>query len=139
MSFKQDDLIKRINKKVLALSGDETIDAVIRKMIEFGVSSAIVIENGEKIGGIITERDIMRRISVLDIERKLDKPVRTAMTRPVEFVCAKSLVADIKRLHTSKKLRHFPVLKDKSKSAVRDNFLGILTASDICRAYLDIQ
>lgn len=132
----QTDLIKRIKKEALALKGDEKIDDVVKAMIKEGVSSAIIMKD-DKISGIVTERDILRRLATLDVERHLDRPIRVLMSYPVEFVYLDTLLDDVKRLHFDKKRRHFPILKSRKDGNESSNFLGILTSTDICRAFLD--
>lgn len=102
-------------------------------MISNKISSILIIDEGREIIGIVTERDILRKISTLDVDMKLARPIRTIMARPVKFVYEESLLSDIKILYHSLQCRHFPVLKKKDSPTNLDSLVGIVSATDIFR------
>ena len=128
------DLVPR---KALAVSSQMLINQVLGKMIESGVSCVLVHDANENIVGIMTERDVIRKLSLLKADISLDRPINTVMARPVAFVDQKNLLRDIAKLHRDKRLRHFPVLKDVTAGAKVSNLAGILTVTDVARAYLN--
>jgi CBS domain-containing protein len=130
-------LTKRmLTKKAIFCDSDEAIDRVIGKMIKFGISSVLIVNDAERVVGIVTERDILRKIATLDIDRKLDHPIRTVMSVDVAFVSASNLLLDIVKLHSERGLRHFPV-QTQGNSKHKDNILGIITVTDLARQFLD--
>jgi hypothetical protein len=84
--------------------------------------------------GIITERDIVRKFTLLDLEDKLKRTVATIMTRPVEFVQVKDAHKQIVKLHLEKRIRHFPVLL--AKEPKKENLVGIVSITDVARSYM---
>ena len=131
------DLKKMIQKNVLCLSGEESIWDTIGAMIDRGVSSALVVEEDSSIKGIVTERDIMRKLVRINVEGKLEKPIRTLMTVPVRFAYLPTITQDVINLHKNHNQRHFPILEKKSEKPTKDNLYGILTSTDLCRCYLN--
>ena len=126
-----------INANPLLVLSDASIDSVLKKMIRQKVSSALVITGSSGVVvGIVTERDVLRKISILDLEKKFDYRISTIMSPKVYFVHIDSLEADITQLHGEKKKRHFPVLYEPGDPSV-DNIAGLITVTDICRKYLD--
>ena len=126
-----------INANPLLVLSDASIDSVLKKMIRQKVSCALVITGSSGVvAGIVTERDVLRKISILDLEKKFDYRISTIMSPKVYFVHIDSLEADITQLHGEKNKRHFPVLYKPGDTSV-DNIAGMITATDICRKYLD--
>lgn len=126
-----------INRRPLVIRGDSSITETIRLMISKKIPSVLIINDGRDIVGIVTERDILRKISTLDIDIKLARPIRTIMAMPVKFVYEESLLNDIKILHQNFHCRHFPVLKDKDRHPNLDNLVGIVSTTDIFRYTLN--
>lgn len=122
-----------INRRPLVVRGDSPITDAVRLMISKKISSILIINDVRDIIGIVTERDILRKISTLDIDLKLSRPIRTIMSRPVKFVSESTLLLDIKLLHHNHHCRHFPVLINKDGPANLDNLAGIVSTTDIFR------
>ncbi len=125
-----------ISTTTLFVSSGWSIDQALKSMIKCRVSSALVFDDSEEIVGIVTERDILRKISLLDLDRKLARKINTIMSRPVEFAFFSTIDEDVQRMHREMSLRHFPVLKKKG-AATKRNVAGIITVTDIARKYMD--
>lgn len=128
-------LDKFMTSEVLMFPTDQSINNVLARMLEKRVSSALILEGFKEIKGIVTERDLVRKMVRLHPD-KLDRPVRTIMSVPVRFGYLPTLVEDIARLHIKHGKRHFPILKDPEAGPFRENLAGMLTVTDICRMYL---
>ncbi len=124
-----------INTRPLFVHRDTTIDAAVHVMIDAGVSSILIHDDRRLVVGILTERDIVRKFTLLDLDLKWGKTVGTIMTRPVAFVRLAHIEEDVVRLHFDLGLRHFPVLLNGP--ATTDNVIGIVTVTDVCRGYLE--
>lgn len=102
-------------------------------MIEKKVSSTIILDKDDNVVGIVTERDILRKLSTLDIDRKLDKKINTIMSRSLKCARADHIRTDIENL-AANGFRHFPI--SRSIPPVKSSIVGIITVTDIARAYL---
>ena len=130
-------MIQLVPKKAIIVSDSMSIDGCIRLMIEKKFSSVLVHNDDKKIVGIMTERDILRKISILDIERKLEHKVAAIMSRKVYFVRPDYLLEDIRSLHQKHKLRHFPISKKQDEVSISD-IVGFISTTDVARAYLNL-
>jgi CBS domain-containing protein len=102
----------------------DTMRNVVRKMVKFGIGCIIVVE-GKRPVGIITERDILGRV----VEPGLDIDsitVKDVMSSPVIIVPEDASVEDVARLLVRKGIKRVPVVKE-------GKLVGIITTTDIAR------
>ena len=123
-----------INASVSFASQEALMKDVVKEMIDKRISSVLVEDEKGNIVGIITERDIVHKFTLLELDDKLTRTVATVMTRPVEFVQVKDVHQQIMKLHLEKRVRHFPVLS--AKEPKRENLVGIVSITDIARNYM---
>lgn len=125
-----------INPNPLFIPQFWDIDHALKAMIDRNVSSGLVYNEDEIVVGIITEKDILKKLPLLDIDRKLGRKINTIMTRPVKFVHLSSLEQDVVGLHDELEVRNFPILSTDGVPH-KDNIAGMITFADIARHYLD--
>ena len=70
-----------INSTVSFAKHDMLMQDVVKEMIDKKISSVLVEDDKGMIVGIITERDIVRKFTLLDLEDKLQRTVATIPTR----------------------------------------------------------
>jgi CBS domain-containing protein len=124
-----------VNTNVVFVSDQTLIQDAVKIMVERKISSLLVTDSEDSVVGIITERDIVQKFTLLEMPDKLTHVVNTIMNRPVIFVSLANLDHDIARLHIEKRIRHFPVLQGAEPR--RENVVGILSVTDILRRYLE--
>ena len=83
----------------------------------------ILIEENEKIIGIITERDILRKIVAKGVDPQ-STSVRAIMTSPIITMEAENSIEEANALMTSKKIRRLPIDDD-------GKIIGMVTIRDI--------
>jgi CBS domain-containing protein len=99
------------SKPPLTVAVDDSVLDAARAMTERQVGAATVLDGG-KVVGVVSERDVMRKIVVAGLDAA-KTPVRKIMTSPVISVHKKTTVneaAELMRLHH---IRHLVVLDDK--------------------------
>ena len=121
------------NRDVIFVSSQSTVRATIELMIKRQVSSVLVHNDLDEIVGIFTERDVVRKFTLLENQSKLDAKINTVMTRPVIYADQEDLEQSVIRLHQTYGFRHFPV-RTKGGSHIRE-LVGILTVTDIFRSW----
>ena len=99
-----------MNTDVLTVEPSATIGEAAEKMIEGGSGAVIVIEDGARIIGICTERDIMR--AVAQRARAAEARVRQWMTESVVTIEPETTIADATRMMHEHNFRHLPVVKE---------------------------
>jgi CBS domain-containing protein len=85
----------------------------------------VVSEDGRGVAGIISERDVVNRLST-DGRVVLDEPVSAVMTTEVRTCALTDCVEDLMRDMTDHRVRHLPVL-DNGELA------GIISIGDVVK------
>lgn len=111
-----------MSKDVKVVRPDSSVKEVVATMNKFDIGSIIVVQ-GKRPVGIITERDILRRI----VQPCLPPETLTArqvMTSPVLTITEMASIDEAAELMAKKKVKKLPVM-DKQK------LVGIVTFTDI--------
>jgi CBS domain-containing protein len=125
MSLHVDILLKDIMvRKVITIDPDKTARDAARLMADNNISSVIVMK-GDEIVGIVTERDLVRKVCANDIPSSKINIV-SVMSAPV--ITAESdlpIEAAVQRMFNNR-IRRLPVVEN-------GKLVGIVTISDIAK------
>ena len=99
-----------MNTSVLTVDPTASIGEAAEKMMDGGVGAVVVMEDGVRIVGIVTERDILR--AVAQRARAAEARVRQWMTEGVITIDPETTVQDAAKMMFEKNFRHLPVTKD---------------------------
>ena len=114
-------LLDQKARTICSIHPNATVFDAIAKMAENDIGSLIVMD-GEKLVGIITERDYARNV-VLKGKTSPTTPVRDIMERRVICVRPEQSVEQCMALMSDKRVRHLPVLEEK-------RVIGIVSIGD---------
>ncbi len=132
MSVVRTDLpVKEImTREVCTVSKNDSVHTLAKKMLEFGVGSAVVIENGKPIG-IVTEKDLIAKVVA---KNKLPSELRVSeiMSEPLITITPLTSLKEAARLMIKRGIRRLPVV-DNSGTLV-----GIITDNDILSVSIDL-
>jgi len=109
--------------------GASVFDAV-KLMAEKSIGALIVTE-GDRVVGIITERDYARKIVLMSRSSK-ETPVRDIMTSAVMYVRPDQTTEDCMVLMTEKRLRHLPVMEG-------ERLVGLISIGDLVKDIISEQ
>lgn len=109
---------------------DDTVFDSLRLMADKGVGALLVMD-GEKLVGIVTERDYARKV-ILEGKSSKTLQVRDLMTTRVLCVAPDRNVDDCMALMTDKRVRHLPVLDQK-------RVVGVVSIGDLVKAMIGEQ
>jgi CBS domain-containing protein len=114
-----------MNEKLEKITVNRTAQEAARKMSTAKTSSLIVTDLDEKPVGIITERDLVRRVVANDAK---SEPVliKDIMASPIITIDANSAVESAADLMLQNEVRHLLVVENEDVSKP----LGIITATD---------
>lgn len=117
-------LIREIMKKnVISIDSSMTVSDAAKMMDDASIGAIVVIENGIAIG-IITERDLVRR--VIAKEKPLSTNVKEVMSSPLIVINPDDTVWDLAQLMKTRRIHRVPAVKD-------NRLVGMVTTSDIVR------
>ncbi|TBU78812.1 histidine kinase [Pseudomonas daroniae] len=102
----------------------------VKLMAEKGIGALVVLE-GERLAGIVSERDYVRKIVVLE-RSATDLKVSDIMTAKVITVSPKEDSQRCMELMTSGRLRHLPVVDD-------GQLVGLLSIGDLVKDIISAQ
>ncbi|MEP7216597.1 MAG: CBS domain-containing protein [Anaerolineaceae bacterium] len=111
-------------RQIYTISRTATVTQAVREMNDKGIGALLVMED-ERIAGIFTERDVLRRVVDADRDPALTK-VAAVMTRNPATIPISAHVSEAMNLMTSSRFRHLPVVENGS-------VVGMLSIGDILR------
>ncbi|WP_455278385.1 CBS domain-containing protein [[Eubacterium] cellulosolvens] len=113
-----------MSKNVKTVRPNSTINEVVRKMNKFEIGS-IVVADGQKPIGIITERDILRRVLEVTVASEAMK-AKEIMSAPILTIDSQATAEEAATLMNSKRIKKIPVVEE-------GKLIGIVTSTDIVR------
>lgn len=109
---------------VWTISPDQTVFEALRLMAEKDIGAVVVIK-GDKVVGILSERDYARKVILLGKTSK-DTRVSEIMTAPVLNIHPDQTVEEAMEKMTRHRVRYLTVMED-------DHLLGIISMGDVVR------
>jgi CBS domain-containing protein len=119
-----------MTKNVITVTPDRNIQEVAKIMKDKSIGSIVVVQ-GEKPIGIITEKDMVNKICAENITPANVK-VGDVMTRTLVFAHAHDSVNEISRRMSLAKIRRMPIIEN-------DKLVGIITETDLLNIIAYIQ
>jgi CBS domain-containing protein len=118
------------NPSVFSIAPGATVYEAVALMAEKNVGALLVMD-GDKIVGMISERDYARKV-VLMARSSKDTPLRDVMTSAVIYVRPEQTTEECMALMTESRIRHLPVL-DKGK------LVGLISIGDLVKGIMSEQ
>lgn len=109
---------------VVTISPDAEVRELVALLAEHNVGALVVSDDGEHVAGIVSERDVVRRLH--DDEAVLTRTVSTIMTVDVRTCRGEDTLTDLMQTMTEHRIRHLPVVAD-------DRLTGIISIGDVVK------
>ncbi len=113
---------------VVTIEPTATLGAAAKLLSERKIGAVLVLGPGGRIGGILSERDIVGAIAEQG-QQSLDQPVARAMPRDVATCRPGDPIEQIMQQMTDGKFRHLPVVED-------GKLAGIISIGDVVKQRL---
>ena len=113
-----------MSKAIKSVRPTSSAHEAIEKMVKFNVGSILVMD-GEKLHGIITERDIIVRIAEECMDSR-SVQAKEIMSRPVQTVDEDTTLEEAARVMSKKSIKKLVVTRE-------GKVVGVLTTTDIVR------
>jgi CBS domain-containing protein len=114
--------------EVITISPEASVRELIALLAEHNVGALIVSADGASVDGIVSERDVVRRL--VEHDEVLQGRVSSIMTSAVETVVEQDLVDDLMKTMTQHRIRHVPVVTD-------GRLTGIISIGDVVKHRID--
>lgn len=115
--------------EVFAVSSSMSMKEAVDVLGEKNIGAVIVKNPGGEVAGILSERDVVRRIRT-DGPVVLERPVSECMT-PSPITCGPEATLDeILAKMTEKRIRHLPVIENGS-------LVGVISIGDVVKRKID--
>ena len=124
------EILNAKGRQTWTVSPENTVLEAIQMMAEKNVGALLVLEGGKLIG-IISERDYTRKV-VLRGKASKDTPVKEILSGTIVHVSPSDSVEECMRLMTSHRVRHLPVLEG-------DNVTGVVSIGDLVNWIITAQ
>ena len=113
---------------VITISPEASVRELIALLAEHNVGALIVSADGASVDGIVSERDVVRRL--VEHDEVLQGPVSSIMTSSVETADEQGLLDDLMKTMTERRIRHVPVVTD-------GRLTGIISIGDDVKYRID--
>ena len=122
-------ILRTKGRAVATIRPDETIGAAVDALISRNIGALVVTEDGERVGGIISERDIVHALTNHGANL-LSLKIAEVMTRRVITCEPSDTIEKLMAEMTNRRIRHFPVVQD-------GRLCGIVSIGDLGKSRLD--
>jgi CBS domain-containing protein len=118
-----------MTREVCTALQEESLLNASRKMLEYGVGSIVVMENGNPVG-IVTEKDIVEKV-ISRNKVPSDVLLKDIMTSPLIVINPLTSLRDAAQIMLKKGIRRLPIVEN-------GKLVGIITDNDILSVSLDL-
>lgn len=122
-------LLRRKGHVVATVPATASVRDALALLAEHGIGALVVSSDGNRIEGIVSERDIARGLHAHGAGL-LTEPVSAVMTADVLTCVPTAGVHDLAQTMTDHRIRHIPVVDD-------GKLVGIVSIGDVVKARLD--
>ncbi len=123
------NLLEGKGTMVVTVTKEATVGDVVADLAHHRVGALVVSPDGVQIQGIVSERDIVKRLNVLHTEL-LDEPVSSIMSTEVRVCSPGDDVESIMNLMTEHRFRHVPVVEG-------GRLVGIISIGDVVKSRIE--
>ncbi|MGH3336586.1 MAG: CBS domain-containing protein [Nocardioides sp.] len=110
---------------VITINPEATVRDLLALLAEHNVGAVIVSTDGTEVGGMVSERDVVRRLN--EDDAILDGPVSSIMTSVVHTCDTTHPIEELMQVMTEHRVRHVPVITD-------GKLAGMISIGDVVKA-----
>ena len=122
-------LLRRKGAEVATVDATTSVRTALALLAEHGVGALVVSQDGRRVDGIVSERDVVRALHERGAGLLAD-PVSSVMTAQVHTCVPDAGVEELARTMTEHRVRHVPVVDGGA-------LVGIVSIGDVVKARLD--
>jgi CBS domain-containing protein len=124
------NILEMCDSEAASVSVEATAEEAIRVMLDRHVGAVAVLDEGQRVAGIFTERDVLRRLVLgeHDLRKVL---VREIMTTTVEMATRATAASQALATMVERHYRHLPIVDEDGR------LLGMLSIRNLLQAQID--
>jgi CBS domain-containing protein len=124
--MKISDVIRgKSSRDIITITPDATVRELLAVLADHNIGAVIVSGDGSGVDGIVSERDIVRRLN--EDDSVLDAPVRQIMTSVVQTCEPGNDVDTLMAQMTEHRIRHVPVVD-------HGDLVGVISIGDVVKS-----
>jgi CBS domain-containing protein len=123
-------ILELCDSKTASVPVEATVERAIRTMLDRHVGAVAVLDEKQRVAGVFTERDVLRRMSLSGLDPSRT-PVREIMTTPVEMATLSTTAGEALATMVERHYRHLPIVDDNGR------LLGMLSIRNVLQARID--
>jgi CBS domain-containing protein len=113
---------------VITIPPEAIVADMLRLLKDNNLGAVVVSDDGRRIRGIVTERDVVRKL--VDGPDFLDSPVSSIMSSDVLTCKPDDSVQSLMTTMTNRRIRHLPVVDEDGELA------GIVSIGDVVKSHI---
>ena len=131
ISSDQNNLISSLlNRKVISINENDSVYDAIKVLSEQKIGALPVLNNQKKLSGMLSERDIIQKVSLNKTIDLSHTQVKSIMTTKI-ITCNQDTESNVlMTIMTNNKIRHIPIIKQGS-------LIGIVSIGDVVKRLLE--
>lgn len=123
------DILRRKGDTVTTVRPEATVRQLLAVLAEHNIGAVVVSPDGAAISGIVSERDVVRRLHDAGAGL-LDRPVTDIMTTDVHTCGPGAEVEELRGTMTEHRFRHVPIVEN-------GRLTGIVSIGDVVKSAID--
>jgi CBS domain-containing protein len=123
-----DNILQSKGRTVITVTARSTIAEAVEKLNANRIGAVVVVD-GPRVAGILSERDVVRRLGA-DWSALATRPVSDLMTKAVVTTSRMAPVAELMEQMTEHRIRHIPVVDG-------GELVGIVSIGDVVKGKIE--
>ncbi|WP_153503068.1 CBS domain-containing protein [Cumulibacter manganitolerans] len=123
--MKISDILHHKGGDIVTVTPETTVRELVTVLAEHNIGAVVVSADGERLDGIVSERDIVRNLVTL--EPLSGRPVSDIMTADVHTCRPEAEVDSLRTQMTERRIRHVPVTDG-------ERLVGIVSIGDVVKS-----
>lgn len=123
-----DDILRRKGRDTITVAPNATLKEAADVLSEYNIGALIVVEESDRVVGVLSERDIVRSLSEQG-GGALQITVREVMSEEVLTCTPEDKVKDLMERVTRRRVRHLPVVENATVD-------GMISIGDLLKTRL---